>query len=107
MKMNKILALLLAILMLVSAIPGGVFAEEKTGEVTNDTLTADYSGDVGKYVRLANPENAFNVSGGESVPNTDDSLVFYYDEFEEGTVMHITDWYVDAGTTGLWYKVEF
>ena len=77
--------------------------------VHSDYCNAEYaydgSGDVGKYVRLSDfsAENYIMVSGD---PETDDGGFFYYEEFVEGTVMRINDWYWDPGTAALWYQVE-
>lgn len=65
----------------------------------------DGTADVGKYVRLI-PEIAEYGVEVSSSHSSDDSLYFYYDEFGTDTVMRITDWYWDAGNTGLWYQVE-
>lgn len=73
--------------------------EESTGEDT-----PDYSSAVGKYAQFVESEYAYFVCDEK---NTADVYSFYYDEFEEGTVLHITGWYWDAETTGLWYQVEF
>ena len=77
--------------------------------VHSDYCNAEYaydgSGDVGKYVRLSDfsAEYYIMVSGD---PETDDGGFFYYEEFVEGTVMRINDWYWDPGTAALWYQVE-
>ena len=65
----------------------------------------DGAADVDKYAMLI-PEMA--EYGVEIANNHDDenSLLFYYDEFGENTIMRITDWYWDPGTTGIWYCVE-
>lgn len=121
---KRILSLLLAFVMLMGSLPLHTFAEnadvdncpycEETtaedGTVThaaNCTAAYVYDGtaDVGKYVQLIPEiaETGVEVSGDHA---TDDSMLFYYDDFGEGTVMRITDWYWDPGTTGLWYQVE-
>lgn len=89
------------------------YCEETTAEdgtVTHSegcTAAYVYDGteDVDKYVQLI-PEVAAEgvwVSGNH---DNDDGIWFYYDEFGEGTIMRITDWYWDASTTALWYCVE-
>lgn len=121
---KRILSLVLAFLTVISLLPFHTLAEQaeacpycdytlaEDGTVIHsDYCNAEYaydgSGDVGKYVRLifeAAEELGAYVSAdpaedGEGIP-------FYYDEFGENTIMQITDWYWDAGTTALWYRVE-
>lgn len=71
----------------------------------NAQYAYDGTADVGRYVQLILEiaENGVEVSSNHS---SEDSLYFYYEEFGADTVMRITDWYWDAGTTGLWYQVE-
>lgn len=121
---KRILSLLLAFVMLMGSLPLHTFAEsadvdncpycEETtaedGTVThaaNCTAAYVYDGtaDVGKYVQLI-PEIAEGGVDVSSNPANGESMCFYYDEFGEGTIMRITDWYWDPGTTGLWYQVE-
>ncbi len=77
-------------------------------EESTEEVSADYSGDVGKYVQFVADAGAYFVCDGESVPDLHgDVFSFWYEDFEPGTVLVITDWYVDAETTGLLYRVEF
>ena len=121
---KRILSLVLAFLTVISLLPFQTLAEQAEAcpycdytlaedgtvihsDYCNAKYAYDGSGDVGKYVRLifeAADELGAYVSAdpaedGEGIP-------FYYDEFGENTIMQITDWYWDAGTTALWYRVE-
>lgn len=119
---KRILSLVLAFLTVISLLPFQTLAEQaeacpycdytlaEDGTVVHsDYCNAEYaydgSDDVGKYVRLSDFSVEYNimVSGD---PETDDGVFFYYDEFVEGTVMRINDWYWDPGTAALWYQVE-
>lgn len=133
---KRILCMLLALLMAVSLIPGPAFATEQdcncdlenggthvatcpnyicpecgTGpwhEVcpeSGEDPVYDFSGDVGKFVQLSNSSIEYGVSVSGD-PENDDGVVFYEEEFAEGTVFRITGWSVDS-ITGLWYRVEF
>ena len=76
------------------------------GANCNAAYVYDGTADVGRYVQLipAVAEAGVVVSGD---PASDpDGISFFYDEFGADTVMRITEWYWDAGTTGLWYRVE-
>lgn len=73
-------------------------------EICTAAYVYDGTADVGKYVKMIETVGSCEVCDGS---NFSDSMQFFYDEFTEGTTMRITDWYWDAGTTGLWYAVSF
>lgn len=83
------------------------FAEDGS-VIHTEFCTAAYvyegTADVGKYVKLIEAVGSCEVCDDR---NYSDSMEFFYDEFTTGTIMCITDWYWDAGTTGLWYAVSF
>lgn len=76
--------------------------------VHTGTCTAAYvydgTADVGKYIKLIEEVGSCAVCDGS---NYSYSMEFLYDEFIKGTIMRITDWHWDAGTTALWYAVSF
>lgn len=120
---KRILSLVLALLTVISLLPFQTLAEQaeacpycdytlaEDGTVVHsDYCNAKYaydgSGDVGKYVRLI-PEVAAEGVYVSADPEEDREGIPFYDyEFGENTVMRITGWYWDAGTTALWYRVE-
>lgn len=90
------------------------YCEETTagdGTVThaancNAAYIYDGTADVGKYVQVINDEYAISVCEDGAV-SEDDSAVFYYEEFTEGTIMRIEGWYWRSETASIWYQVSF
>ena len=84
------------------------FTEDGTllhGLYCNAAYAYDGTADVGKFLQLIEAIGSCNISDGSDFVSG--GMEFYFDEFLPGTVMHITDWYWDSGTTGLWYAVTF
>lgn len=120
---KRILSFVMALLTAISLLPFHTLAEQtKNCPYCDYTLAedgtlihslacnAEYAydgtGDVGKYVQLI-PEVAAEGVYVSADPEEDREGIPFYDyEFGENTVMRITGWYWDAGTTALWYRVE-
>lgn len=64
-------------------------------------LTQDFSGDIGKYVRLSDAVSSIQVYEKETTIQS----AFFQDSFTEDTILKIVDWEVNG--KGLWYLVEF
>jgi len=106
---KRLLALFLAVIMTVTAFPGTAMAAGSDTEPANgDTETpGDYSGDVGRYAQFI-PDPEDEETGGIYVVREGkdgENWSLYYTDFEEGTVLRITDWSVDS-ENGLWYQVD-
>lgn len=67
----------------------------------------DFSCDVGKYAEFNEVAGIYLVCEGRKFTDSNAQLVMYYEDFEEDTIVKITDWYWDEDITGLWYQVEF
>ena len=68
----------------------------------------DFSGDIGKLAQFVEAAGYFDVCGGKNAPDLDgDVFSFAYEDFEEGTILRITNWYVEEVNLGLYYQVEF
>lgn len=72
-----------------------------SGTAEEEQQTVDYSGDIGKYVKLNSAFGSISVLN----RNNADLYAFDYTDFEEGTILQIADWYWEPETTGLWYQV--
>jgi len=68
---------------------------------TGTERTADYSGDVGKYVVLNAELSSYTVDDGWG------EYTYYPEDFTSDTIFVIDDWKWDTSTNRLWYQVEF
>ena len=106
---KRILSFLLALLMVVSILPTPTYAEDTT-DVTVATTeggqeqTPDYSGDVGKYVKLNLSVNAFTVYGINPTSGYVEEQTFLHEDFLSGTIFQIADWMMKDKI--LWYQLE-
>ena len=89
--MKRILSALLAFLLVLGVLSMPTYAEN----------TPDYSGDVGKYVKLNPAVSTFSVYN----PATGDTDVFYHEDFTADTVFRIAQWRIKEDK--LQYRVEF
>ena len=115
---RRILSLLLAFLMVLGMIRLPAYAEEGTADSSETTgLCAtcgsdpcvcetepevNYDGDRDKYVKLNEAVTTFTVCYETVSANT---LTFYQEDFQAGSILRITDWQMVEGS--LWYRVAF
>ena len=92
---RRILALLLCLSMLLPLFTGSVIANG----------SGDYGSNVGRYAVLSDTYQGVFVGSFTDI-STESSEFLYLSDFEPGTIFKITDWYVEPGTSGLWYGVE-